>query len=193
MIRINLLPVRQIKKRVAAGKQLASFASVFFILLALLGIIGFYQASIVSGLNKDIAVLQAEKTKLQKTLNMIIELEKQKALIIKQIGIVKQLKKSSALTVHVLDEVALHTPSDRVWLNSLTQKGASLSLNAMALDNRTIAKYMDELVLSEYISDVTLASTNQTGYAGRNLKSFSLSCNVAQPQQAEEKKTAANK
>ncbi len=193
MIRINLLPVRQIKKRVAAGKQLASFASVFFILLAILGIIGFYQSSIVNGLNKDIFVLKAEKERLQKTLDLITKLEKQKALIEKQIGIVKQLKKSSALTVHVLDEVAKQTDSERVWLKSLSQSGASLKLAAMALDNRSIAKYMDDLKESEYISNITLASSTQTGYAGRNLKSFSLTCSVSLPKPAEEKKPTETK
>jgi type IV pilus assembly protein PilN len=55
----------------------------------------------------------------------------------------------------------------------------------MALDNRTIAKYMDDLTTSEYITNVSLSSTALKGFAGRNLKSFSLSCSIAMPNEEE--------
>ncbi len=112
---------------------------------------------------------------------MIKQLEKDKELIEKRIAIIKQLKKSSSLTVHVLDEVANLTPADRMWLTSVTQSGASLTIAGMALDNRTIAKYMEDLKTSPYISNVNLVNTSLKSYAGRNLKVFSLSCSAAVP------------
>ena len=112
---------------------------------------------------------------------MIKQLEKDKELIEKRIAIIKQLQKSSSLTVHVLDEVANLTPADRMWLTSVTQSGASLTIAGMALDNRTIAKYMEDLKTSPYISNVNLANTSLKSYAGRNLKVFSLSCSTVVP------------
>ncbi len=193
MIHINLLPVRQIKQRAAARQQLATFIFSLCILLSVVAITGFLQASKVSGLQKDIATLQQEKQRLGKILKMITDLEKKKAIIDKQIAIVKQLKKSSSLTVHVLDEVARITPNKRMWINSLSQNGTRLSITAMALDNRTIAKYMEELKKSPYISDVNLASTTLSNYQGADLKTFSLSCAVGAPKPAAPEKPEIKK
>lgn len=181
MIHINLLPVRQIKQKAAARQQLVTVFLSFLLLLAVLGVIGFFQVSKASQLQDDITQLNTEKQKHAKTLKLIKQLEQDKELIEKRIAIIKQLQKSSSLTVHVLDEVANLTPADRMWLTSVTQSGASLTIAGMALDNRTIAKYMEDLKTSPYISNVNLANTSLKSYAGRNLKVFSLSCSTVVP------------
>ncbi len=181
MVHINLLPVRQIKQKAAARQQLVTVFLSFLLLLAVLGVIGFFQVSKASHLQQDITKLNTEKQKHAKTLKLIKQLEKDKELIEKRIAIIKQLQKSSSLTVHVLDEVANFTPADRMWLTSVTQSGASLTIKGMALDNRTIAKYMEDLKTSPYISNVNLANTSLKSYAGRNLKDFSLSCSTVVP------------
>jgi len=181
MVHINLLPVRQIKQKAAARQQLFTFFLSFLLLLTVLGVLGFFQVSKANQLQHDITQLKTEKQKHAKTLKLIKQLEKDKELIEKRIAIIKQLKKTSSLTVHVLDEVANLTPVDRMWLNSVTQSGASLTLAGMALDNRTIAKYMEDLKTSPYISNVNLVNTSLKSYAGRNLKVFSLSCSTAVP------------
>jgi type IV pilus assembly protein PilN len=181
MIHINLLPVRQIKQKAAARQQLVTVFFSFLLLLAVLGVIGFFQVSKANQLQDDITQLNTEKQKHAKTLKLIKQLEQDKELIEKRIAIIKQLQKSSSLTVHVLDEVANLTPPDRMWLTSVTQSGASLTIAGMALDNRTIAKYMEDLKTSPYISNVNLANTSLKSYAGRNLKVFSLSCSTVVP------------
>jgi len=181
MVHINLLPVRQIKQKAAARQQLVTVFLSFLLLLTVLGVIGFFQVSKANQLQHDITQLNTEKQKHAKTLKLIKQLEKDKELIEKRIAIIKQLQKSSSLTVHVLDEVANLTPADRMWLTSVTQSGASLTLAGMALDNRTIAKYMEDLKTSPYISNVNLANTSLKNYAGRNLKVFSLSCSTVVP------------
>jgi len=181
MVHINLLPVRQIKQKAAARQQLVTVFLSFLLLLTVLGVIGFFQVSKANQLQHDITQLNTEKQKHAKTLKLIKQLEKDKELIEKRIAIIKQLQKSSSLTVHVLDEVANLTPADRMWLTSVTQSGASLTIKGMALDNRTIAKYMEDLKTSPYISNVNLANTSLKSYAGRNLKVFSLSCSTVVP------------
>ncbi len=181
MVHINLLPVRQIKQKAAARQQLFTVFLSFLLLLTVLGVLGFFQVSKANQLQHDITQLKTEKQKHAKTLKLIKQLEKDKDLIEKRIAIIKQLKKSSSLTVHVLDEVANLTPADRMWLTSVTQSGTSLTLAGMALDNRTIAKYMEDLKTSPYITNVNLANTSLKSYAGRNLKVFSLSCSTAVP------------
>ncbi|MCI5223770.1 MAG: pilus assembly protein PilN [Candidatus Electrothrix sp. AR4] len=188
MIRINLLPVRQMKQKAQAKMQLFAGAVALIAVLVLLSIGAGYLGIKVSNLENKIAHLETRKKELQKTLDIIKELEKKKALVEKQIDIVHELENKSILTVRIIDAVARITPHERMWLTSLDQGAGTLKLNGMALDNRTIAKYLEDLKDSPYITNVTLASSSLTKYAGRNLKSFVLSCSVALPAPPEEAK-----
>lgn len=181
MIYINLLPIEEIKERTRAYHQLLVFAVGFLCLLLILGGVGVFQATTASQLHADLAHLQNEKRQYTKTLNQIKKFEQDKALTEKKIAVIKELKKSSALTVHILDEVARLTPTKRVWLKSLAQTGDKLQLTGMALDNRTIAEYMDDLKTSPYINEVSLENSTLAKYAGRDLKSFAISCLISVP------------
>lgn len=181
MIYINLLPIEDIRKRARAYRQLLVFALGFLCLLLVLGGVGAYQATTAAQLNADLSRLQNEKQKYNNILNQIRKFEQDKALTEKKIAVIKELKKSSALTVHILDEVARLTPTKRLWLKSLSQSGNSLQLTGMALDNRTIAEYMEALKTSPYINEVSLENSILAKYAGRDLKSFAISCLISVP------------
>lgn len=158
--------------------------------LVLIGIVGFYQKSSVNRLTGEIAALNAEKQRYNQILAQIKKFEEDKKLIENKIAVIKELKKSSALTVRILDEVANLTPTKRLWLDSINQSGPSLKIQGTALDNQTIAAYMDELTTSPYIQSVTLLNTAQKGYADRDLKSFQLTCSITIPDSPEQETTA---
>ncbi len=186
MVRINLLPVREIKRRAQAKQQITFFAFGFILLLILLGAFGFQQSSKAGQLQQEFSKIKRDKQRFTKTLNQIKKLESDKALLENRIAIIHKLKAQSSLTVHVLDEVARVVPNRRMWLQSLWQSGNKLQLTGMALDNRTIAKYMEDLKQSPYIKNVNLANSSLKAFAGRNLKSFSLSCTIGVPEKKEE-------
>lgn len=190
MVYINLLPIKEIKQHARAVQQLTVFAVCLLCVLAVLAVIGFYQASTAAGLEKEINALNAEKQKYEKILAQVKKLEQDKKMIESKIAVINRLKKTTSLTVHILDELANLTPTKRLWLNSVNQSGMSLNITGMALDNQTIATYMEVLKTSPYISDVNLISSSLQNYAGRNLKSFNLSCAITVPAAAEETKTA---
>jgi type IV pilus assembly protein PilN len=181
MIRINLLPVRQMKQKTRALRQLAVSGAVLIAIFVVLLLGTGFLFSKVSGLEEGIAQLTAEKKELQKTLDLINKLEKDKKLVEQQISIVHELQKKSQLTVHILDEVARITPHERLWLTKLTQDTSKLNLSGVALDNRTIANYLDEMKKSQYLTGVTLGSSQLYKYGGRDLKKFTLTCSVVLP------------
>ncbi|HEB50614.1 MAG TPA: pilus assembly protein PilN [Desulfobulbus sp.] len=190
MVHINLLPVREIKRRLNARRQIINFIIGLACLFVALGGVAYLQATRADQLNNELAQLRKEKKKYNKILAKIKTLEQNKALLEKRIGIIKQLKKSSSLTVHILDEIANITPTKRMWLTSLSQTGSNLQLAGMALDNRTIAKYMEDLKKSPYIKSVSLTSSSLKTYAGRDLKAFSLTCTIGMPEEAGTESTA---
>lgn len=189
MLKINLLPIRQLKKRAKAKKQLFGMFLLFIMVLALLAVTGVLQAQKISGLQNDIAVLQKEKDSYKPTLAKIAKLKKDREELIRKTEIIKKLRTDSSLTVRTLDEVANRIDNQRMWLDSLNQQGTSLRLSGVALDNQTIAQFMDNLKASPIVQDVTLAGSSLKIVSGRNLKSFDLNCVVAQPTQATPEKT----
>lgn len=182
MVYINLLPIKKIKQHTKAVQQLTIFGICFVLVIAALGIVGFYQASTAASLEKDIKELNAEKQRYEQILAQVKKLEQDKKIIENKIAVINSLKKTTDLTVHILDEIANLTPTKRIWINSLNQSGMNLNLTGMALDNQTIANYMDTLKTSPYIADVNLIASSLQSYANRNLKSFTLSCVISIPE-----------
>lgn len=181
MILINLLPVRHLKKRARARNEAMVFVAVFVLLCALLG-------GWVVKLNMDVKQMRAEVTRLQQkkksydaTLREIKQIETQKKKLFGKIEAIKELKAKSQVSVHVLDEIARATPPNSVWLTSLTQRGQSLTLSGTALDNNTVASYMNKISASKYIQSTTLGTSSQKVVANRNLQSFTLTMVVTPP------------
>ncbi|MDH4317373.1 MAG: PilN domain-containing protein, partial [Desulfobulbaceae bacterium] len=181
MVYINLLPVKEIKQRVQARQQVFLFSFIFVGLIACLVVAGIIHAGIVSGLESDVADLNREKTRYNEVIEQIKKIENDKATLQKRIDIITNLSKQSGLTVRVMDEVAKATPSDRVWLTQFSQQGGSLSLSGMALDDRTVAAYMDSLKASPWIVEVNLSSSTLSRQGNSDLKTFSITCTVAPP------------
>ena len=185
MIRINLLPVREIKRRNNAKREIICSAAAFLCYLTMLAFFAFYQFNNINNLQKENDKMQAERQQYTKILNEIKQLEVDKKILLTRIDVIKQLKQSSSLTVHILDEVANFTPPNRMWLTKLQQTSGDLKLSGMALDNQTVAKYMDDLATSSYIKNVNLASASMEKFAERDLKLFSISCAVGIPSNKE--------
>lgn len=182
MLKINLLPVRQLKKRAKARNQIFTMILVFCCVLVFLGFVGVLQNGMLNSLNNQIAQLNKQKDAFKPILAQIETMKKQKQELERKTAIIKTLRAESSLTVRVLDDVAKFVDNKRLWLDSLSQQGPNLSLTGVALDNETVAQFMDKLKSSEFIIDVNLANSSLKVIAGRNLKSFVMTCTTtAQP------------
>ncbi|MGV1100462.1 PilN domain-containing protein [Thiovibrio sp. JS02] len=181
MIRINLLPVRQLKKRQRVKAELGVFTSSLLAILALLAVFGFSLAGTITTMKDEIASLENKKKSYEPKLKEIAKLQKDKQLLQAKLDAIKELQSNAQITVRVLDEVASRTPTNRMWLTSLQQSAGKLQLQGVALDNETIAQYMQQLEASQYFKNTDLTSSSQTVVAGQKLKSFSLTVNVIVP------------
>jgi len=181
MIYINLLPVREIKRRKKAKKQIVTVGTAFFCFLIFLALLIFNQSSEITTLRKKENQLKQEKEPYVRILADIKKIEADKEILIKRIEIIHTLRQYASLTVRVLDEIANVTPPRRMWLTSLSQSGNELKLTGMALDEQTIAKYMDDLERSPYIQQVNLINAAMKKYAERELKEFSITCLLGLP------------
>ncbi len=186
MLRINLLPIRQLKKRAKAKNQIAVFCVVFLCFVGILCFISLIQIHKIKSIESSITELTKEQQRLAPEIAAVDKLKKDKEELERKISIIHQLKAESSLTVHVLDQVANVVDNNRMWLTSLSQQGNSLSLTGIALDNQTVADFMEKLKKSSFIQGVDLTSSSLRKISDRNLKEFSLTCAVAEPKQTQD-------
>ena len=153
----------------------------FLLLLAALGVVGYSRAVKIDSLQNKQAHLQAEKTKYNAVLAQIKKIKREQDLLRTKLTAIKKLKANSQLPVRVLDEIAKLTPSSRMWLKSFNLANNVISLSGIALDNATIAQYMEQIKRSPFFSEADLVNSSMTRVADKKLKSFTLSVRLNQP------------
>ena len=191
MIQINLLPIREIKRRKRAKNELllAALAVVLFLAVLALMIIAYTMQT--KRLQHDLEDLQAKRRQYETQLKEIEALEKEKKRLQTRIEIIQNLKKKSGIAVHVLDDIANRTPPDRIWLTKLAQTGTALDMTGMAQDNQTVAKYMLDLEESPYLAGISLGSSKMSKYADRDLMQFVLKSSITVPDPAQSSSSKA--
>ncbi len=193
MLRINLLPVRQLQKQAKAKQELVILGGVLCLVVLALALVGLTQINEIKSLNNTIASLQQQEAAYAPTLKRIEEIKKTKLELQRKTDVINKLQKDSSLTVRVLDEVAKSVDNSRMWLNKLNQNGGSLQLSGIALDNRSISEFMDVLKASKYVTSVNLTNTSMQTVSGQKLKKFELTCAVQSPAKQVEKEAASKK
>ena len=95
-----------------------------------------------------------------------------------KLGVIKALESNKAGPVHLLDEITVAVPKDKLWLSSFKESKGSLTLTGTAMDNETVALFMVNLKKSEYISTVNLESTRLRALPQYKLRvsDFVLNC-----------------
>ncbi len=185
MITINLLPVKQIQRRLHARNQVFIFAGFVVGLVVVLALAGLLLSHKITKLKDTTAALEAERDSYQSTLNEIEKLKKDKAALENKLAVIAKLKKGSQLTVRILDEIANLTPANKLWLTSLSQADGQMQFSGIALDNANIANYMELLDDSYFFANPELQGSSLYMMGGQRLKSFSLTCDIVEPEQGE--------
>lgn len=178
MIRINLLPFRAAKKRENIKRQISIY--VLTVVLLFCGVAYEYMdldRELNEAKNKQQS-LQKELAAFEKTLKQIAELEKKIKEVKTKLGVIKDLEKKKTGPVHLLDEIAMAVPREKLWLNSLSESAGVLRIAGTAMDNETVALFMTTLEKSDYIHSVELVNTKLLHLAQQrlNVAEFSLEC-----------------
>ncbi len=169
MIRINLLPFRAARKKENIRRQLMVYGLSVVLLLSIMGYTFFYLTSTLNGLKEDEKRIQDELKTYEQTIKRIAELEKKIKEIRAKLEVIQELERNKTGPVHLLDELALAVPKEKLWLSSMKETKGSLTLTGTAMDNETIALFMTNLEKSDYISGVELQSAKL-----REIKEYKL-------------------
>jgi type IV pilus assembly protein PilN len=181
MLRINLLPVGQLRKRRQAKGELSVFSLLAAFLVVVAAVFSVIQLREIVSLRKEIAQLEIEKKSLESQRALLEQLIREQKELGRKTTVIENLQQESSLTARVMDEVAKAVDNSRLWLEAMAETGGKVELKGIALDNESIAQFMDNLKSSPFVQDVSLVESSQKLLAGRDLKSFTISCQVAPP------------
>ena len=173
MIKINLLPVRAIRKKESIRQQI----SIGILSLVLVFIItGYFHVSVgreITFTQDKITETDNEIRTYKKVLKEIKVFKKRKTVLIKKIKIIEELEQSRKGPFNLFAELSKVIP-ERVWLESLSEKKLHIEINGVASDNKTIATFMTSIEDSPAFKKVELKVSKVSNKFKKGLKSFTL-------------------
>ncbi|MDF1615727.1 PilN domain-containing protein [Desulfurivibrio dismutans] len=181
MIKINLLPIKEIRQKLRRRYEFFGLFGALAAVLVVLGGVAMVMAIQAGRLEAKISELETERASYVAIQREIDSLKRKREELEVKIGAINNLRTDSQITVRILDELSNLTPSARMWLTSLRLAGNTINLAGIGLDNPTIAQYMQALERSPYFGSADLTSSTQTEVGGNRLKSFSLVIRVTPP------------
>ncbi|MBI4621553.1 MAG: PilN domain-containing protein [Desulfobacterales bacterium] len=181
MIRINLLSVREDRKKEGARQSISIGILSLVLLVLVLGYIQINASRRINTLNSEIKSTEEEINRLNKVVGDVEEYKKRKKELQEKIKVIDMLSRKKTGPVHMLDELSKSTPG-KLWITSLQEIDLKLTLSGIALDNETIASFMRNMERSTYFSDIELIQSQQEIQEGLRLKRFDIACRVLLPE-----------
>jgi type IV pilus assembly protein PilN len=183
-VRINLLPHRE-QKRAARQRQFISLAvSLAILALAFVGLGHMYFASRIDNQNGRNSLLKTEIAKLDEQIKEIDKLREQTQALLARKQVVETLQTNRTEAVHLLDQLVRQLP-DGIYLRSVRQQGARVTLVGYAQSNARVSTLMRAIESSPWLSlpelveikSVPLPGT-QAREGGPRISEFTLNLQV---------------
>ena len=176
MIRINLLPYREIEKKETQSRKILILSGAAVLFLVILAAIQLYVLGDIKGIEKDLKTKEERLVALDKIVGEVDRIKKEKQILEKKLAVINDLEKNRSYPVRMLADIASQVPVKDTWLEKLTQSGMSLSIEGKARDNFAVVRLMKNLEGSMYIQSVELVSSKQVEISGVKLQQFNLTC-----------------
>ena len=185
MIRVNLLPHRQIK-RAARQREFGMLSMFTAIAAAALVFLGYtYIDARVQAQAARNARLDTAIASLDKEIEDIKDLKDQINIMLERKQVVENLQTNRSQSVVVLDEISRQLP-EGVFLKSIKQQGNAITLEGVADTNSRVATLVRNFSTSNWMESPNLVEIRSESGAKTKQNIFSLGVNlkVAKPEDA---------
>ncbi|NLV23409.1 MAG: PilN domain-containing protein [Deltaproteobacteria bacterium] len=177
MIRINLLPVRDLQKKEKIRDQLLIAALALVVVLLGCGGLYAFASMKISAEKNAIQTAENEIRNLQKTLGKIAEFKKLQKELEGKLGVLQKLKENKSGPARMLDELA-SSVNDKVWLISFVENNGAISIDGVGLNEQSVASFLQRLEASPNFRNVELSVTELTSGKGMRVQKFKATCRV---------------
>lgn len=173
MIRINLLPHRELKRK----RKQQQFLMMLGLVVALGAAIWFsghyYMSDQLEQQQGRNAYLESEIATLDKQIAEIKKLQELTAALLQRKKVVESLQANRAETVYLLDQLVRQLP-DGVYLKGIQQKGNRVGITGYAQSNARVSTFMRNLEASPYLEKPSLIEIKAVTERNARLSEFSL-------------------
>ena len=155
MIRINLLPHREEKRRLRQ-KQFAAFAGIaVFLGLIVAFMVWFVLNQQVEQQQANVAYMKNEISKLDKQIEEIRKIREETASLLAKKQVVENLQSNRSEPVQLLDQLLRQLP-EGVYLKAVKQVGTKVGVTGYAQSNARVSTLMRNLGASPYLENPEL-------------------------------------
>ena len=190
MIRINLLPHREAKRKQKQAAFVAMLAAGGIAGAAVVLAVGAYNASRISIQNERNLVLKTANAELDKRISTIKTLKQEIEALQARQQAVEDLQGDRNQPVYLLDELVKQAP-EGVYLKALKQDGQKVMLNGYAQSQERVAELLRNLSAnSPWLERPDLTEVRATTLAqskvGKKVVEFTLGVNVKRAREKDE-------
>ncbi len=190
MIRINLLPHRETKRKQQQKQFYILLGFVLVVGAAIWGAMHLYLDDQLQNQNGRNAYLESEIANVEKQIQEIQKLKEQIAVLLQRKKVVEALQANRAETVYLLDQMVRQLP-DGVYLKGIQQKAANVTVNGYAQSNARVSTFMRNLESSPYLEKPGLIEIHAINDKGTRLSEFTLRVSLARARETTAGKSAA--
>jgi type IV pilus assembly protein PilN len=176
MIKINLLPYREKKKKEYIVQQIYMFTGSFIMFILFLVWLQVWINSSISDLKSQIKESEDSLVELDKKIGNLDKFKNDKKELEQKLGVIATLDENRLAPVKTLDNLALLVPSKDIWLVKITQKGDNINIEGIGRDNVVVADFMKDIEKFDPIKSVDLISSKNTDISGITLQKFNFTC-----------------
>jgi type IV pilus assembly protein PilN len=171
MIRINLLPVRELKQRALLRQQLYICGAIIGSVMIGVGIVLMMEARAIAQVEAEKAGWLAELERLKPVVDEVNTLDRREKMLNARIETIHRLRSKQRGPVRVLDELSRNLP-EQAWLETIDESAGVYKVAGYALTNFAVADLLRNLQRSREFTGVDLVSSEQSVIASREIKKF---------------------
>ena len=194
MIKINLIPFREIEKKENIRRQVTiAILSVILVIV----VMAYYFMRLKNTITDMTAKIETTKIELaatEKEAKKVDQIKQELNKLNKKIEVIKTIETNRKTSIKLLDnmtkmvneQASVDEPGDvtegtgkpvkRLWFTNFNILGPNININGIALDNKTVADFMTRLESSEIYKNVNLNMLKKENINNLNLKSFVITC-----------------
>lgn len=177
MVKINLLPHRQIK-RAERQRQFTLMAVAIAVAASAIVFMGqTIMSTKISIQSERNARLEAATAKLDKEISEISSLKSQIKDVLERKQVVENLQSNRSQSVILLDEISRQLP-EGLYLKSIRQQAGLISLEGIADSNARVAALVRNLSGSNYLESPSLTEIKSVSLGGVKANNFTLTVKV---------------
>ena len=190
MIRINLLPHRELRRKAQQQQFFIALGVVAAIGVAVWFVVHTYLNGQFEEQQERNKYLTEEIAKVDKQIEEIKKVKEQTAALLARAKVVETLQGNRAEVVHLLDQLVRQLP-DGVYLKGVKQSGQKVAISGFTQSQARVSTLMRNLDSSPYLENPVLIEIKAVQQANQRLNEFTMNIDITRARPEEDARKTA--